>query len=511
MKYLQALGAAIERRPRLFVIVLIAVFSALVFSTMTQWSIWFDEAFGAYLMRFDLVDIIYYTALDVHPPLYYWLLKGWTSLFGISELTIRLLSWLCAVIAIVGLYVLIRRLFDSARWAVLAVAVAVLSPILVRFSYEGRMYTMVLAIVVWATYVLWRATQSRGRLWWTAYGLLLAAGMLTHYFAAFAWLAHWAWRWWRYTSGEIKMFWTREWVWSHALAVSLFAVWIPIVVRQFASLQAGFWIPPLSAYTPVDYLSNMLLYRQYGEVTGWWAIIGAAAMAALLYGAAYLYRHIDRKRRSAMMLLMCLAVVPPLLLLLVSVPPLSSTFIDRYVLYAQLALAIAAVLGLALLWRSRRRLALLAGAVLLLSAGLGIGNVYYYGNYNKNSSTSVRVREIMQQIEPDGTPVIVGGIWTYYEAAFYERPQRPVYFLDTPSEYRIGSAAMLRDNEDRKIRSIDEFARRYRYIWWMDHYPDGDIPLPRPTWQRERSIEVYDPIDDNVKYRASLFDTRPEQ
>lgn len=52
-----------------------ALYGLLTFGGITRWSIWFDEAFSAYLMRFDMGGIMHYTAADVHPPFYYLVLK----------------------------------------------------------------------------------------------------------------------------------------------------------------------------------------------------------------------------------------------------------------------------------------------------------------------------------------------------------------------------------------------------------------------------------------------------
>ena len=50
-----------------------------------QQTIWFDESYTAYLIRFDYTDIVRYTAVDVHPPLYYLLLKTWSLIFGYND------------------------------------------------------------------------------------------------------------------------------------------------------------------------------------------------------------------------------------------------------------------------------------------------------------------------------------------------------------------------------------------------------------------------------------------
>lgn len=493
---------------------IIGLFSSLVIGNMTRWSIWFDEAFSAYMMRFDLIEITGHTAADVHPPLYYWLLKGWTSVFGVSELGVRSMSLVLAILAIIGVFVLIRRLLNDTSIALLASFGLAISPIIIRFAHEARMYTLVLAIVVWATYLLVRATESNRKLWWFGYAALVAAGMLTHYFAALAWLAHWVWRAWERKSGRLKKFWTEGWVISHVVAVALFAPWLATAIKQFFVVQGGFWIPPVSAYTPIDYLSNTLLYRQYGAVLGWWAVIFGIAVVAAVWLFVGLSKNITKKNRSAVSLVTSLALAPPLLLILVSMPPLLSSFIDRYVMYAQAFLVVLLAVAVVVGYRRKLRGTVLAASMLGLVMLVGIGNVYYYGNYNKNSNTSIRVKEVIHEVHQAGEvgqPIIAASPWIYYEAAFYDDEDHPVYFLDSSTTYSWGSETMLRDSQIGKINHLDEFTRDNRFVWYLGQNSDGEVEPPVEGWQRVDSVGAYDYINDSIVYRASLFDTRPSE
>ena len=87
--------AYVKAHPRIDALVLLVglvVFAAIAFGNATRASIWFDEAFSAYLIQFSYWDILVFTAEDVHPPVYYWLLKAWSTLFGTTEFALRSLS-----------------------------------------------------------------------------------------------------------------------------------------------------------------------------------------------------------------------------------------------------------------------------------------------------------------------------------------------------------------------------------------------------------------------------------
>lgn len=492
--------------------VFIALFSALALGNITRWSIWFDEAFSAYLMRFDIVELTRFTALDVHPPLYYWLLKGWTAIFGMSELAFRSMSTLFAVIALLGVYVLVRSCFNR-NAALVALGFASILPLLLRFADETRMYTLVTAIVIWASWLLLRLQQNQSnKKGWVYYGLLLAAGMYTHYFAAFAWLAHWAWRWSEVKTGRMKRFWTREWVLVHAGAIALYLPWVIPAIKQFTTVQSGFWIPAVSAYTPVDYISNSWLYLMYGAVSGYFAVLFWLAVVLVVITIYFASRAIKKQQRSGYMMLVFLSSVPPLLMVLLSLPPLKSAFLDRYVLYSVLALVALVAVSLYMIWNKHKTWATITAIVLTVSLSVGIYHVYYYGNYNKNSNFSIRVREAVELANAHGTvgqPIITSTPWLYYEASFYDTERHKIYYLNDSTSYEFGSLAMLKETSQGKIVNLNDFAKNNRYVWYLDTPGESQIAPPDSSWKQLKSYSVYDSINDNAAYHIALYDTAP--
>ena len=505
--------ARLEKQPTLTLAGILVICSAIALGNMTRWRFWFDEAFSMYIVRFGFWDIAKLTAADVHPPLYYWLLKAWTSVFGTTELAARSMSLFFALVGIVGLYMIIRRIVKQPRYALIAALVAAISPMLIRFSDEARMYTLVFAIVVWATYMLLRMSSSSNKKWWLAYGTLLAAGMFTHYFIALAWLAHWGWRFAEHKSGRIKVFFSTSWIKAHIVGLLLFCLWIPIAAKQFATVQNGFWIPPVSAYSPVDYLSNALIYREYGEATAWWAVAFFVALAAVIVGFLHYAKKWTGERSrdmSGRRLLLWLAIMPPIVLMIVSMPPLKSSFVDRYALYAQVILAVISALGILRLAQTKRVLASVLGAALVLMLSLGIYNVYYYGNFNKNSNVSIRTGDVVREIAKigdAGQPIIAASPWTYYEIAPYDSREHRVYFMNEYTEYKYGSLEMLKTSETGKITSLGDFTARHRYVWYVAYNVDGNITPPVESWKEIRKFGMYDYITKKTIYYGVLYDT----
>ncbi len=494
---------------RVSLVVIGVLFSTIVLGNITRWSIWFDEAFSAYLTRFSYGDIVFFTSVDVHPPLYYLVLKAWISIFGTSELSYRGMSLFFALIALGGMYVLIQKLFKTKWFALLAVFLTALSPLFVRFSEETRMYTMVAAIVIWATYVMLVAMEKRKRRYWIIYGVLLSVGMWTHYFTALLWIAHWVWRAIEQRNGTVKRFWTTEWIGAHVLAVALYFAWIPVVFNQFKGVMSGFWIPPVDLATPIDYIATLLLYLQSDEADGWWAILFWTISAVLLWVIIRARRYIAKESRSAHRLLVVMAIVPPVLLVLLSLPPLRSSFVDRYLLSASLFTAALIAYYFCLLIQNKVRGAKVALSMLIATFVVGIGWVYYYGNYNHVSHVSIRSKDVLQLIYEQGKPgepIIAANPWIYYEAAFYDDTDHHVYFVDL-DKYNWGSLRMLKDTNIGKISNLEKFTATHRYVWYFTNTDKVEPPVA--TWKKIKQVNAYDYIDNDVRYRAALFDTQP--
>jgi len=504
------------------VTVLIAGLGAYVaqaMATINSWSIWFDEAFSAYLIRFDFAQIAHYTAADVHPPLYYWALKAWSLLFGTSEIALRSLSVLFAVIAIIFCFLLVRRLFGR-KAAYITVLLLAVSPMLIRYGQEARMYAMAAAIAMAATYTMVIALQSKKKLPWIIYGILIAAGMWTHYFVAMVWLAHWLWRaltvWRRKNSiiGYLKKLFTKEWAGAYALAIILYIPWMSSMFHQLFDIQSGwFWISPVGADTLTNYLTTTIFFQQHDQLSPWLSLLFLIVVIALVALAVIAYHRTRGKQRTAYMLIASLAIVPVLLVFIASLPPLRSSFIERYLMPSVVSFSMFAAIIIAIGTAKLKSWA--QGAIIVLVAGsMGIGVVHAQtiGNFNKSANVSIDTRQVVAHIEEksDGSePIISRTPWIFYEAVFYESAAHKVfYFGDAVAGAGSGSLDMLRGADSHKITDLKQFAEMYPTVWYFGEPGDLDIAVPFNGWTVKQSFRVDDPITGKKRYQAVQYDTR---
>jgi len=148
-------------------------------------SLWYDEGVSWHLAaRLPLGDMLWWTATDIQPPLYYLLLRPWLLLAGDSEFALRFPSLFFGVLTVPLLAVVARRLFGP-RASALAGLLSAAAPLYVWYAQEARMYTLLTFLGLLASYLLLRALDRPTRRVWLAYTLVSALALYTHYFAVF--------------------------------------------------------------------------------------------------------------------------------------------------------------------------------------------------------------------------------------------------------------------------------------------------------------------------------------
>lgn len=145
--------------------------------------LWGDEGWSFYFATQPIPQLLALTAIDIHPPLYYLLLKLWLGLAGVGPESARLLSVAVGTLLVPATALLGRRLLNRRAGGAAAAVVAVM-PLAVYYSQEVRMYGLVTLLA--ALSMAFFAAR-RGRGW--AYVIVTAAALYTMYYAAFVVLA----------------------------------------------------------------------------------------------------------------------------------------------------------------------------------------------------------------------------------------------------------------------------------------------------------------------------------
>ncbi|MCS6802026.1 MAG: glycosyltransferase family 39 protein [Chloroflexota bacterium] len=459
-------------------------------------SYWGDEMVSVTVARMPAAAIPGWLAEnDPHPPLYYLALHGWVRLAGERELATRALSALLGALAIPLVGALARRLLSPAA-AVVAMTLIALNPLQVDQARDARMYPLLVALTLGATLVLWRQLSRPSVAGWTAYALLGAAALYTHYYGGLALIAHGLW------------------------VLTLLPANRRIVL-QFAAAGAGITLLYLPWLLPG--LIVITAYEGYGWATGesgigswpqavarclqvfltgpWtpdapWNSVAAGFAVALAAGGAVAAFRCDRR---AALLLTLLLLVPITIIYVASLQrPL---FMPRYLIIASPAFLLLAAAVIAALrgWLAPAGVALAASV--LLVQGVGVDRLLTDPRY-ANADWRAAARFVAARERPnDG--IVYGHDGMKWLFGFYHP--------GGPGEYIPPFAGKERRQE------IEEMLRRFTAVhervwfvpWWNS---DTDVIVER--WLTDNAYLALDRwIDRSVRLLlfASPSGTAPLQ
>lgn len=147
-------------------------------------SIRLDEAQTIWVVTKPFQTVLYLIAGDVHVPLYFAIMHVWITIFGNSVIAARLPSFLFYLATLAVLYVLSKE-SSNKKVAYLTVLLFSLSPFVLWYSFEARMYTQFVFFSCLASLYFLRILRSEAKLGKLGYLLSAVLGVYTHYFFLF--------------------------------------------------------------------------------------------------------------------------------------------------------------------------------------------------------------------------------------------------------------------------------------------------------------------------------------
>jgi hypothetical protein len=207
--------------------------------------VWYDEACSVGIIRHPISEIWQVVKGDVHPPLYFFMLKLFASLFGTSVLAMRSLS----ALGILAVFLLgigpVRRAGGKTVGFWFSFLVMAL-PIYLGMAQEIRMYTWALFFVTGSLLYAYLAITERKNRDWILFGIFTLAAIYTHYYGLMAMvvlcglITLW------FLSGLKNRF-NFMFIIVTGLAILCFLPWFFGFSGQVQGISHGnYWIPPVT-------------------------------------------------------------------------------------------------------------------------------------------------------------------------------------------------------------------------------------------------------------------------
>jgi len=401
-------------------------------------SLWYDETVSAYLASQSIPDLIAHTARDIHPPAYYILLHVWRALTDPSivsgfEYLLSFPSLWFGVLSF-GLLVPLARMLVGEQAAAPALWLAAISPFLVWYSQEVRMYTvaaalglicLLAAIKFFAPPDLGSAeqrhvTRSSWR-WLSLYILSAAASIYTLYYAAFALIAiNLAAFVAAYTHRSVSPVCSRLQVWfvGQVAVLLLFLPWLPYAIRQVVEPPVPVWRAPWpNLFAAVTDLAQSLAALLVGQsvpsshVWAWAIVVGLLVVAYYRYAkSGGLYAP------HAGVWLTSYLFVPLAVVVLISVTA-TPIFHVRYLAIYAPAFSLIAAGALLYMRRHNTKLAVLAACVVAVGSVYSLSRFWTHPDYRADDHRGA-VQQLATAWRP-GDVVLVNAGWVYTAVETY--------------------------------------------------------------------------------------------
>jgi 4-amino-4-deoxy-L-arabinose transferase-like glycosyltransferase len=449
-------------------------------------SLWVDEmsSYGLSLvpMRHIPANVV---VNDAHPPLYIMLVHAAHGYFHLGTIDSLRVPSLLAGTACIAIVYLLGLLLSGRLAAVVASALAVLSPVAVWYSREGRMYAVTWFFTLLSFLLLVKAVRSRNWRWLPAYAVSVALSLYSDVSAVLAIVPEAAVIGWFVlrSGGRERALWFRIGV-AYALGWLLFTPWLTVLPKQLPLLNPTFTGFEPSLSTAWQLLLNLTgLAAVYASLYDLLVpLVLAAVVLVVLAGALAVVSWSGRREPLPAAMALALTLGPALMCALFVFRGSPGVLLPRVMSILPFGLALAA--GEAAAWLkprlSRGRAGIvpaLSLAVLVISAGLALATVDARG-WNGQSWDRV-AKEVSERVQP-------GDALIYY----------PVGLKFMVDAYLPPGSIWAREGVGIWSAPV-EVADSYFQQWasghprvWLVFYASGGIDMPaHDRWFREHGYQ----------------------
>ena len=492
----------VEKNQHLFSII-VPIVSGLLFLILAvinlKSSIYYDESYIRYAAQGNVSDILSVASADGHSPLFYLVIKAWSSVFGTGDTTLRFMSVFFGLISIVFIFQLVKKWFGIKAASMSTLLVAV-SPIFIRLSQEVGVYTLLLLSLVVLTYVLSLAIEKgeekSAKKYWFLYAIMMAFSLWLNYLAVLVIFPQFIYI--LFHFGGVRKFFKNKNVFKYTIETYAFGIllFVPRIIMVINNgMVHGNEIVSLGKF--FDFVSSVLFYNDASGVTGWGVVFGVSLVIVAVASAARVYGRANDKDREKLRFVIFMTVAPLALLMVISIPPFSGVFEAKNLLFSVVAIWVFFGITYAMMKDSNLRKALLA--LIVVVACLGVYNVE---NRKKDGYISEILVETFIAAKED-EPIIIKDTEAFYDGFFYSSEKHKIYHFEDDMEGTNVSTDAIKYYKTNLIENRDEFLKEHESVWYVIETPPIGVKYEIPKWAENMRIESEISLDHHTALEFS--------
>lgn len=376
-------------------------------------SFWRDEAFSYLMAKLPLHTLLWSTAQDANPPLYYLLLKLWMTIFGYSEVALRSLSLIFFWATLYVVFLIMNDVYKlSVKKSLFYLLLFICNPLLNYYAFEARMYSLLAFLATLLFYAMMKKK-------YTLFAYASLAALFTHYFLtiviAFQFVIIFL------TSHKME-----RGRFFHPLFKTIvwYIPWLIILIFARPPISGTFWVPSSSLK---DFLFLPAIILTGYEKGSWMTVpflstISAVISGILIFGLIKQWNY--RKKLHLLLILGWSLGIPLLIFILSFIKPI---FLPRYLIFSSVGITLLLVLCLETIQNKYLRLAAIVIVVSLLLS---------YSSIQVQTRTKAPLKKIFSSIRAEmgkNDVVYVTHEYDFHPAQYY-LPSKKIYIYKKTRE-----------------------------------------------------------------------------
>lgn len=435
--------------------------------------LWYDEAFSISIVKHSFPEIVAFTAADVHPPLYYFILKMFTLVLGQRMSVYHLVSILAFMLMLLAIGRFVSKHFGT--WeAMLSILLVTSAPNMLTYAVEIRMYSlccllvalsMILAVEIYeecassADVLPGREHYIHAGKKWAAFAVVNVLAAYSHYFAGAAVLL---------IAGCLFLALAFQkagrrknlacWFLAMGATGVLYIPWLFVFYQQVTKVKQDYWIEGF-------HIGNFLEYEKFifGQ-DQWMKVLLEVVFLLAVCAMIYFWKNEKKDRIFFLNGFTFFGLIGSGVLLSILITPV---FMRRYIIVVLPLFWITVVC--ALLQIRHKEIFLALGCVGLILFSVNYGKEFSHRNNPANTTMLYLLQEEMEE----GDVIYSAHCYPMADAAVYF-PERERYL---PAEAMDGEAftqwGALTDT--RIAADAETFCEeRHQTVWLLELYEDED-------------------------------------
>lgn len=452
---------------------------------LTARALWHDEAFSALLIKYNFKEMIDRIILDVHPPFYYIVLRGWDFLFGDSLFSLRMFSVLFSLLIILAVYLLVKEISKNEKASLFASLIVALNSFQIQYAQEARMYALSAFLIVISTYFLLKALTSKQTSWkwWVLYIITVIFAIYSHYyvffsiFAQFIFVIYYFLKKFDFNSLKVCLI-------SYLLIAISYLPWLKIFLKHLNQIQESFWIPPMDRWSIPATLYKLTTGTGIDVYKYKWILI-----SLIIVIAGLIFYALKNTKNPAKWLVFSLFIVPFIAATGLSLK--TSVYLDRYFIFVSAFYII--LISLAI-FKIEKRIIRYSLIIILILGSLA-ATVYNWNELQikEKPGMAAAAAYLNKEVKPNDK-IYVGSSFIYFTFKYYNKTQiNPLLYC--PGELSHFSGTALLSPGD-ILKDFRQEAQKGDIIWMINTTGFGNYQPELPQeWIKEEEKGFQDAYD----------------